>query len=89
MLFDSYDCGAAEGVILAHTIRIPDKTFKKGRVLSCGDLADLQENGIHKVSGVRLEAGDVDENQAASELARALAGHLLDIGKPVAGRCYL
>jgi molybdenum cofactor cytidylyltransferase len=87
--FDSYDCGDAEGVILAHTIRLADKTFKKGRVLSRGDLAELQENGISQVSGVRLEAGDVDENQAALELARALAGPLLDIGKPVAGRCYL
>jgi molybdenum cofactor cytidylyltransferase len=87
--FDSYDCDDAEGIILAHTIRIPDKTFKKGRVLSCSDLADLQENGIRQVSGVRLEAGDVDENQAALEMARALAGPLLDIGKPVAGRCYL
>jgi molybdenum cofactor cytidylyltransferase len=87
--FDSYDCGDAEGVILAHTIRLADKTFKKGRVLSRSDLADLQENGIRQVSGVRLEAGDVDEDQAALELARALAGPLLDIGKPVAGRCYL
>ena len=89
MLFDSYGCGDAEGVILAHTIRLADKTFKKGRVLSRSDLVDLQENGIHKVSGMRLEAGDVDEDQAALELARALAGPLLDIGKPVAGRCYL
>ena len=89
MHFDNYDCGDAEGVILAHTVRIADKTFKKGRVLSCIDLAELQENGISQVSGVRLEAGDVDENRAALEVARALAGPLLDIGKPVAGRCYL
>lgn len=89
MHFDSYDCGDAEGVILAHTIRLADKTFKKSRVLSRSDLVDLQENGISQVSGVRLEAGDVDEDQAALELARALAGPLLDIGKPVAGRCYL
>jgi len=87
--FDSYDCGAAEGIILAHTIRLPGKTLKKGRVLSAGDLVELQGNGIHSVSGVRLEAGDVDEDEAALEMSRALAGPLLDIGKPVAGRCYL
>lgn len=89
MVFDSYDCGDARGVILAHTIRIPGKTFKKGRVLSGDDLAELQAHGVHQVSGVRLEAGDVDEDQAALELARALGGPLLDIGKPVAGRCSM
>jgi molybdenum cofactor cytidylyltransferase len=89
VLFTSYDCGAAEGVILAHTLRLPGKTLKKGRVLSADDLAELQNSGIQRVSGVRLEADDVDENQAAQEVALALAGQQLDIGKPVAGRCYL
>ena len=89
MIFDSYDCSDARGVILAHTIRIPGKTFKKGRVLSADDLADLQAHGIRQVSGVRLEEGDVDEDQASLEMARALAGPLLELGKPVAGRCNL
>ena len=89
MFFASYDCGSAEGVILAHTIRIPGRTLKKGRVLSVDDLDDLQINGISHISGVRLEVDDVDENQAALEVARALAGPLLEVGKPVAGRCYL
>ena len=89
MIFDSYDCSDARGVILAHTIRIPGKTFKKGRVLSADDLADLQAHGIRQVSGVRLEEGDVDEDQASLEMARALAGPFLELGKPVAGRCNL
>lgn len=89
MVFDNYDCGAAEGVILAHTVRLPGKTLKKGRVLSLEDLAQLQENGIRQVSGVRLGADDVDEDEAAREVARALAGPLLTISRPVAGRCYL
>jgi len=89
MVFDRFDCGVAEGVILAHTVRIPGKTFKKGRVLSRRDLIEMQKNGIDQVSGVRLESGDVDENQAALELARALAGPELLLGKPVAGRCNL
>jgi molybdenum cofactor cytidylyltransferase len=89
VVFDSYACAAAEGIILAHTIRIPGKTLKKGRVLSPEDLAELQENGIGQVSGVRLAADDVGEDQAALEVARALAGPMLAIGRPVAGRCYL
>ena len=89
MKFDHFDCDVAEGVVLAHTIRVHGKTFKKGRVLSLDDLAQLQGNGVAQVCGVRLHKGDVDEDQAALELARALAGSLLDIGKAVAGRCNL
>jgi molybdenum cofactor cytidylyltransferase len=89
MVFDRFNCDAAEGVILAHTIRTPGKTFKKGRVLSSDDLLEMQSNGIEQVSGVRLEPGDVDEDQAALELARALAGPFLRIGKAAAGRCNL
>ncbi len=89
MLFNRFDCDVAEGIVLAHTIRTSGKTFKKGRVLSAEDLGVLRDSGVAQVSGVRLEAGDIDENQAALELARALAGPLLDIGKPVAGRCNL
>lgn len=89
MIFDRFDCDAAEGIILAHTIRTPGKTFKKGRVLSSDDLLEIQSNCIEQVSGVRLESGDVDEDQAALELARALAGPFLRIGKAVAGRCNL
>ena len=89
MIFDSFDCTDAEGILLAHTIRVPGLRFKKGRVLSPEDLTILHDNGITKVSGVRLEAGDVDEDQAALEVARALAGPLVDVRLPVAGRCYL
>jgi len=89
MVFDRFDCDVAEGVVLAHTIRTPGKIYKKGHVLSLEDLVELQENDVAQVSGVRLQADDVDEDRAALELARALAGPLLDIGKPVAGRCNL
>ncbi|MEQ9465289.1 MAG: molybdopterin-binding/glycosyltransferase family 2 protein [Haliea sp.] len=89
MVFDNYECSNAEGVILAHTVRMPGLTLKKGRVLCAADLAALQDNGILRISGVRLEADDVDEDQAALEMARALAGPSVAHGQPVAGRCYL
>ncbi|MBT4520059.1 MAG: NTP transferase domain-containing protein [Halieaceae bacterium] len=89
MVFDHYNCANAHGVILAHTIRLAGKTFAKGRILSDVDLAELQEGGIDQVAGVRLESGDVDENQAALELASVLAGPQIEIGKVTAGRCNL
>jgi len=89
MLFDNFHCDDAEGIILAHTLRLSGKTYPKGRVLSVADLCKFKDSGIDRVSGVRLEAGDVDENTAAFELAQTLSGSRLRIGKPVAGRCNL
>ena len=89
MRFDHYDCDSCVGVVLAHTIRLPDRTLKKGRVLDDEDVSALLEQGITRVSGVRLAVSDVDEDDASLEVARALAGPQVEIGKPVAGRCYL
>lgn len=89
MIFDYFAVDQAEGIVLAHTVRLPGKTLKKGAILTAADLADLTSNGIDRVSGARLESGDIDEDRAALELARALAGPELVVGAPVAGRCYL
>lgn len=89
MVFDYFEVDQAEGVLLAHTVRLPGKTLKKGTVLTAADLADLKRNGMERVSGARLETGDVDEDQAARELAGLLAGPGVVVGAPVAGRCYL
>jgi molybdenum cofactor cytidylyltransferase len=89
VIFDYFDSDQAEGIVLAHTVRLPGKILKKGRVLCADDLVDLRDNGVRRVSGARLEPGDVDEDQAAREVARALAAAGVDVGAPVAGRCYL
>ncbi len=89
MIFDYFAVDQAEGIVLAHTVRLPGKTLKKGATLTAADLTDLMSNGIERVSGARLESGDIDEDLAALELARVLAGSELAVGEPVAGRCYL
>ena len=89
MIFDYFAVDQAEGIVLAHTVRLPGKTLKKGATLTAADLTDLMSNGIKRVSGARLESGDINEDLAALELARVLAGPELVVGAPVAGRCYL
>ena len=74
MIFGRLSLDAAEGAVLAHSIRTPRMTLKKGAVLGAGDLAGLRAAGYTDVVAARLEAGDVPEDEAASAVAAAAAG---------------
>ena len=56
MIFGDVPVAEAEGLILAHSVRLPGGAFKKGRVLSTEDIQALQAAKIETVSGARLEA---------------------------------
>lgn len=74
MIFDEFRLDQAIGLILAHSLRLPDGAFKKGRQLSAEDVRRLQEAGLSTVIGARLEAGDVPEDEAADRVAAAIVG---------------
>jgi molybdenum cofactor cytidylyltransferase len=85
----------AAGAILAHGVRQGTLSFRKGRLLSLEDLAQLQEAGIAEITIARLEPGDVAEDQAAARIARATAGgehahlHHVRVGAAFTGRANL
>ncbi len=89
MIFGEISCEEAEGAILAHSLKAGTATFKKGRVLTAEDVAALAGAGVNRIVVARLEAGDVPEDQAAAELARALAGPGVRVGAPFTGRANL
>ncbi len=74
MIFGDLALDRAEGAILAHTLRAGKLVLHKGRVLSAADVAALRAAGRESIVAVRLEPGDVHEDEAAARLARALAG---------------
>ncbi len=86
MMFGEIPVPDAEGAILAHSVRLPRGSFKKGRVLSADDIATLADNGIERVFAARLAAGDVPEDEAAGELAAAIAGRDAEAAAPFTGR---
>ncbi|HLO76768.1 MAG TPA: molybdopterin-binding protein, partial [Magnetospirillum sp.] len=79
----------AVGLILAHSLRLPQAMLKKGRVLTAEDVRLLKAAGINFLTGARLEPGDVGEDEAAGLIARALAGKGVTINTPFTGRCNL
>ena len=89
MIFGETSIDAAEGAILAHSIRAKKLSFKKGRVLSADDIAALRDADITTVVAARLEAGDVVEDVAATRIAAALNGAHLSTSAAFTGRVNL
>jgi molybdenum cofactor cytidylyltransferase len=89
MRFGPLAVAEAEGAILAHSTKAGARTLKKGRVLNANDVASLRAAGIERVVAARLEPGDVGEDAAAAEIARALAGDAIRLAEPFTGRVNL
>ena len=89
MIFGEIPVADCAGVILAHSLRISKGVLKKGRVLTSEDAAALAQAGFRTVVAARLEPGDVGENDAASELARAIACTAVAVGPAFTGRVNL
>ena len=79
----------AEGAILAHSVRLQEKSLKKGRILSADDVQALRDAGQDQVMVARLEEGDLNENEAALLMAKAVQGEGVRLGDPFTGRCNL
>jgi molybdenum cofactor cytidylyltransferase len=89
MKFAEMPVEEAEGAILAHGVRAGGRLLKKGRVLAAADVAALKNAGIARVAAVRLEAGDVPEDEAAARIARSFAGEHIRQGAAFTGRANL
>ena len=73
MKFGECPLADAAGAILAHSVRLPDGTLRKGLTLEDSHIARLAAGGVKSVTVARLESGDISENDAARALADALA----------------
>ena len=87
MRFGRVSVAGAAGAVLAHSMRVGGRTFRKGRVLSAEDVELLEREGCDAVVGARFDPGDVAEDEAAQAAAQALAGGGVRVGAPFTGRC--
>jgi molybdenum cofactor cytidylyltransferase len=88
MKFGPVPLAEAAGKILGHNIAGADgkRLLRKGKPLTGDDLAALAGIGRQSVYVAELEPGDVDENNAARRVARAIAGPGLRLPGAASGR---
>ncbi len=89
MKFGALEIDAAEGAILAHSVKLPDQVIRKGTTLTSSHIAALASHRVTEVVCARFEAGDVHENDAAERVARLAAGPGIRRDEPFTGRCNL
>ncbi|MCR9254820.1 MAG: molybdopterin-binding/glycosyltransferase family 2 protein [Alphaproteobacteria bacterium] len=90
MQFGHIPLSEAEGIVLAHSVRVAGgPSFKKGRVLSAEDVEALRQAGVAEVIGAKLTDKDVGEDRAADRLAAAVAGSGVSARPAFTGRANL
>ena len=77
------------GGVIAHAVRRPGLTLKKGDVVGAAQVEALRAAGVEDVTVAQLEDGDIGEDEAAQLLATKLAGANLRIDPPFTGRCNI
>ncbi len=72
MKFGSIPVSEAAGSILAHSLQVSGRRFRKGLVLTERDVESLSAADVAEVTVAKLSPEDVGEDEAASRLADAL-----------------
>ncbi len=91
MKFEATPLSEARGAILGHNAYNDEgrRVLRKGRALGEEELALLAAMGRTRIYAARLEPGDVDENEAAWRVSKAVAGPGLLLRGPTTGRVNL
>ncbi len=79
----------ALGATAVHTIRQDALVLKKGTLIGPAEVAALEKAGIKDIVVARLEPVDVSEDQAAAEIAKAVAGPGVNVDRAFTGRANL
>jgi molybdenum cofactor cytidylyltransferase len=89
MKFRSVPVTEAEGGIAVHSIRKAGLVLKKGTPIGPSEVAALRAAGVGELVVARLEPGDVSEDQAAADIAGAVAGEGVRVDRAFTGRANL
>src|SRR5476651_1885692 len=89
MKFGAVPVGEALGATAVHSIRQADLVLKKGALIGPAEVAALKAAGVKEIVVARLEPGDVSEDQAAADIAAAVAGEGARTDRAFTGRCNL
>lgn len=79
----------AIGATAVHSIREGALVLKKGTLIGVAEVAALEAAGIKEIVVSRLEPGDVSEDQAAADIAKAVQGDGVRTDRAFTGRCNL
>src|SRR5262249_56217327 len=87
--FGSVAPAQALGGIVVHSIRKDGLVLKKGTLVGEAEIEALTKAGIAAITVARLEPGDISEDEAAGDIAAAVAGEGVRVDPAFTGRSNL
>jgi len=75
--------------VTVHTLRHGPLLLKKGTTIGPAEIEALEKAGVREVVVVRLEPGDISEDEAASSIANAVTGEGIHVERAFTGRANL
>ncbi len=79
----------AEGALLAHAVQTGERRLPKAHRIGPEDIEALRAAGLRELVAAVLEAGDLDENAAATRIAAAVSPDNLKVKPASTGRVNL
>ena len=89
MKFGPASPAEAIGGVTVHTLRKGSLVLKKGTLIGPTEVEALVREGVKEIVVVRLEAGDVSEDEAAADVAKVVAGEGIHVDRAFTGRANL
>ncbi|WP_315749369.1 MULTISPECIES: molybdopterin-binding/glycosyltransferase family 2 protein [unclassified Bradyrhizobium] len=89
MKFGPASPAEAIGGVTVHTLRKGSLVLKKGTLIGPAEVEALVREGVKEIVVVRLEAGDVSEDEAAADVAKVVAGAGIHVDRAFTGRANL
>jgi molybdenum cofactor cytidylyltransferase len=89
MKFGPSSPAEAIGGVTVHTLRQGSLVLKKGTTITASEVDALQKAGVKEIVVVRLEPGDVSEDEAAAGIAQAVTGDGVHVDRAFTGRANL
>lgn len=86
MRFGPAPLNECEGAILAHSLRLPGLVIKKGVTLTKSDLTAAAAHDIKELTVAMLEPDEINEDEAARQIASALGLNGIDVAEAGTGR---
>lgn len=89
MKIQEFSTEKAEGVILMHDVHVEDRLLPRGYQLNKNDLLFLNAVGVHYISGIKLEPGDISADNALNSIVAKICGHNVAYTLPENGNCKI
>lgn len=74
MIYKEYNVSQSAGIILGSTLKLGERVYAKGHVITAEDVLVFKMFGLHFIYGAEYQDGDIEYRTAYTQVAAAISG---------------